>query len=62
MRHDQREGKIGGGAEFHLGEPPAHAEAAAIQQEIIVRMRMPRDDGQPAENRDMDVGVEAFDA
>ncbi len=47
--------------DVHLSKTAADAETAAVHQEIVVGLGTPGDDRKPAENGDMDVGIEAGD-
>ncbi len=60
VRGNEREGEICRNLDVHLGETAADVKTAAIQQEAVIRVRMPRDDGQLAQNGDMDVRVPAL--
>ena len=61
MRRQQRELKLWRDLDVEFHKPPAHAEAPAIQQEAVVRVRSARDDGKSAQDGDVDVCVAAGD-
>ena len=61
MRGDEREGKIGRGANIQFGETAADAKTAAVEQENLVCVRAARDDGQFAQHGHVDIRVLAAD-
>ena len=60
MRGDERKSEIGLRLDVHFGKAATDGKAASVQKKIIVCVRTPRDDGQPAQDGDVDVRVPAL--
>ena len=61
MRDDEGEGEIGFCLNFNFHKATADAETASVQKKTVIRVRMARDDGQPAQDGDVDVRVHTGD-
>ena len=61
MRGDKRDSEIRRHRDVHLGKTAADGKAAAIEQEAVIRVRVARDDGEPAQNGNVNIRVPAPD-
>lgn len=61
MRSDQRKNEIRRGLNIQFGETALDHKTFAVEEENFIRVRAARDNGQPAQHGNVEVGVETLD-